>query len=218
MFSSITGTANQIIASSASTGAVTLSTPQDIATASTVQFNKVKTTEIDTTSAVKAIDVTNRILYDSGGNSKCDWETAILRDVNGTAIDWTARTLRSAIGVLNLTWATDNLITLSTTTALRFTNKGVNTLTINPPAAFTTYALTLPTAQGAASTFLSNNGSGVLSWVAPTGSGTVNSGTANQVAYYATSTNAVSGSTVQINNSTGVLSAFGLSIFSNAGP
>ena len=36
---SITGTANQVIAS-ASTGAVTLSTPQDIATSSTVQFGK----------------------------------------------------------------------------------------------------------------------------------------------------------------------------------
>lgn len=38
---SITGTANQVIAS-ASTGAVTLSTPQDIATTSNVQFNSVR--------------------------------------------------------------------------------------------------------------------------------------------------------------------------------
>lgn len=48
------------------------------------------------------------------------------------------------------------------------------------------------------------NGTGA--WSSPSGSGTVNSGTANQIAYYATSTTAVSGnSAITINASTGAL-------------
>ncbi len=49
-------------------------------------------------------------------------------------------------------------------------NSNSRTVTINSGITSATYSLTLPTAQGAASTVLSNNGSGVLSWVAP-GSG-----------------------------------------------
>lgn len=42
-----------------------------------------------------------------------------------------------------------------------------NTLTINSGVTSASYALTLPTAQGGASTVLQNNGSGVLSWASP---------------------------------------------------
>lgn len=38
------------------------------------------------------------------------------------------------------------------------------TLTIDPAAITTSYSVTMPAAQGAASTFLQNNGAGVLSW------------------------------------------------------
>lgn len=48
-----------------------------------------------------------------------------------------------------------------------------NTLSINSGVTGTTYALTLPTDQGGASTFLQNDGAGVLSWVAAGGAGTV---------------------------------------------
>ena len=40
-----------------------------------------------------------------------------------------------------------------------------NSVTISPAAATDAYPLTLPAAQGAASTFLQNNGSGTLTWV-----------------------------------------------------
>jgi hypothetical protein len=41
-----------------------------------------------------------------------------------------------------------------------------NSVTISPAAATAAYPLTLPAAQGAASTFLQNNGSGTLTWAA----------------------------------------------------
>ena len=44
-----------------------------------------------------------------------------------------------------------------------------NSVTISPAAATTAYPLTLPAAQGGASTFLQNNGSGTLTWGTPAG-------------------------------------------------
>lgn len=44
-----------------------------------------------------------------------------------------------------------------------------NTITIQSGVTSASYSLTLPTAQGAASTVLTNNGSGVLSWAAASG-------------------------------------------------
>lgn len=46
-----------------------------------------------------------------------------------------------------------------------------NTVTIQSGATSSNYTLTLPTAQGAAGTFLQNNGTGTLSWATVTGSG-----------------------------------------------
>jgi len=46
-----------------------------------------------------------------------------------------------------------------------------NSVTISPAAATAAYPLTLPDAQGVASTFLQNNGSGTLSWATPAGVG-----------------------------------------------
>jgi hypothetical protein len=60
--------------------------------------------------------------------------------------------------------------------ALKFYNStNANTVTMQSGVTSASYTVTLPTAQGAASTFLQNNGSGVLSWVAAPGSGTVTS-------------------------------------------
>lgn len=67
------------------------------------------------------------------------------------------------------------------------------TATISVPAVAGSTTFQLPATNGSANQFLQTNGSGVTTWAVPTGSGTVNSGTANQLAYYATSTNAVSG-------------------------
>lgn len=54
----------------------------------------------------------------------------------------------------------------TTNGSLIFQNStNANTLTINSGVTAASYSLTLPSAQGAASTFLQNNGAGVLSWV-----------------------------------------------------
>lgn len=67
-------------------------------------------------------------------------------------------------------------------------------VTIQSPAAITTsYTATLPPVLGASGSVLTDAaGNGTLSWVVPSGSGTVNSGTSPQLAFYASSTNAVS--------------------------
>lgn len=57
-------------------------------------------------------------------------------------------------------------------------------LTINPAASFSDHTWTLPDAQGAASTVLTNDGSGLLTWSAPAGTGTVSSGINARLALY----------------------------------
>ncbi len=55
---------------------------------------------------------------------------------------------------------------IGATRSLTFAGSSSGTLSLTVPSAVTTYSLTLPSGQGAANTFLSNNGAGVLSWVA----------------------------------------------------
>jgi len=70
---------------------------------------------------------------------------------------------------------------------LDLTGSTAGTLHIKVPNTVSTYSLTLPSAQGAASTVLTNNGSGVLSWVAaaaaPSIGGTLTSATAGSVLF-----------------------------------
>jgi hypothetical protein len=59
-------------------------------------------------------------------------------------------------------------------------NSGSNRVDISAPATISaSYSLNLPTAQGAASTVLTNDGSGNLSWAAASGGGGISSGTAS---------------------------------------
>ena len=63
-------------------------------------------------------------------------------------------------------------------------------VTVNVAAAAGTWTLTLPSDDGSANQVLTTDGSGVTSWVS---FGSVNSGTANQLAYYSGTGTAVSG-------------------------
>ena len=84
-------------------------------------------------------------------------------------------------------------VTYASGKGIFFTDSGTNTVKITAPTTITsTYALKWPVAQGASNQYLTNDGSGNMSWTNAAGTGTVNSGTAGQLAYYATSTNAVS--------------------------
>lgn len=53
-----------------------------------------------------------------------------------------------------------------TTGTILYNGSTSGTLTVNVPASITSYAVTWPAAQGAASSILTNNGAGVLSWAA----------------------------------------------------
>jgi len=72
------------------------------------------------------------------------------------------------------------------------TGNGTDSITLKAPASVTTsYTINLPVVQGMANQTFINDGAGNLSW-GTSGSGTVNSGTTGDIAYYASSTTAVS--------------------------
>lgn len=66
-------------------------------------------------------------------------------------------------------------------------------VTIGVPAIAGATTFTLPGSNGTSGQFLQTNGSGVTSWQSVSGTGTVNSGTAGQLTYYAGSGTTVSG-------------------------
>lgn len=178
---SITGTANQIIASS-STGAVTLSTPQDIGTTSAVHFGTVTVgagngvISNPGSSPLQIASGSGIKLRETGGVGIITDGTLVPQTANGNDIGASANPFRSVF--------------LKTNLSLLGSTSGE--LDISAAATTSSYAVSMPSAQGAATSVLTNNGSGVLSWVVPTGSGTVNAGTAGQLAYYATSGSAIS--------------------------
>lgn len=140
--SSITGTSNEIIAS-ASTGAITLSTPQAIGTGSSPTFLSLTTTQ--------SVNANQHV---SAGQQA------------------------GVTGFLGLVGTTS----------------GAVAITVQDAAG--TYSMALPSTQGSGGQVLTvdtNAGSqSNLKWANSAGSGTVNSGTSTHLAYYATSTNAVS--------------------------
>lgn len=78
------------------------------------------------------------------------------------------------------------------------TGAGTDSVTVTPPASITSsYDIVLPNAQGAAGSFPQNDGSGNLTWVVPTGSGTVTAGTAGRLTLYPASSDTVSDTYVQ---------------------
>ncbi len=111
------------------------------------------------------------------------------------------------VPVLALGQATHSVGTANTTLGiLKLFGSTSGDVSVKPAAvAGTSTVFQLPATNGSNGEFLQTNGSGVTSWQTATGSGTVNSGTAGQMAYYATSTAAVSGA-ASATISTGALS------------
>jgi hypothetical protein len=184
---SITGTTNEVIAS-ASTGAVTLSLPQAIATTSSVTFGEITIGslgqgQISTGGAgsplqIAAANTLTLVAGSGSGQIVCNANAVVPITSNGVTL-----------GTTSLPFS--NIFTKQEI-VFQETGAGTNNIELSAPASIgTSYSLVLPSAQGGASTFLQNDGSGNLSWTAG-GSGTVNSGTATHLSYYATSTNAVS--------------------------
>jgi hypothetical protein len=107
---------------------------------------------------------------------------------DGTNVSWTAPTAASATG------GNFNVGTGGTTTGTLnlFNSTNANGVTLSSGVNTAAWTLTLPTGPGTAGQALVTNGSGVTSWTT-VGSGTVNSGTANQMAFYSATGTAVSG-------------------------
>ncbi len=90
----------------------------------------------------------------------------------------------------------------TTTGTLTMANaaSGGDTTTVQPSTlTMTAWTMTLPANKGTNAYVLQTDGSGNTSWVAQAGSGTVNSGTTSQLAYYAANGTAVSGLTAAAN-------------------
>jgi len=182
--SSITGTANQVIASAA-TGAVTLSTPQDIALASSPTFAAetltntsnqlvLGTTRTVTLNAPTPASVSRIVTIPDLSNAYSVVGTEGTQTINGTKTFSTPLTVPSG-GTGVGTFTAYSVILAGTTATGAFQNV---------------------VGLGASGQVLTSNGAGVIpSWQNAAGTGTVNSGTAGQLAYYATSTNVVSGNT-----------------------
>ncbi len=150
---SITGTTNQVIRDVA-TGVVTLSLPQSIATSSLVQFGTVRTTTTgDGTNPSIAVYDSNTGWYRTSND--------LYQILSGSIVSQTF--------FADLSTRFPKVVTASM--VLRDTAGTNPTVTLNPPSSFTSYAMTLPTSNSSGTQFLTNNGSGVLSWSTPAGTG-----------------------------------------------
>lgn len=190
---SITGTANQIIASAA-TGAVTLSAPQDIATSSSPTFVSETLTGLTASLPVKT---NGSKLLVSGAIALASGEVSGILPVanGGTGLSSSPLTVPLG-GTGNTTFTAYSVILAGTTATGAFQNAvGV----------------------GAVGQVLTSNGAGIIpSWQNAAGTGTVNSGTAGDIAYYATSANVVStsgASTVRAGGLTADQSLSGTPVF-----
>ncbi len=116
---------------------------------------------------------------------------------SGTAgqIGYYATSTNAITGNANLTISNGSVtfgVANSVAGSILLNGSGSGTVTVQTAAAAGTWSLTLPTTGGTNGYFLQTNGSGVTTWAVASGSGTVNSGTASHLSYYASTTNAVS--------------------------
>ena len=191
----INGTTNQIIANTVGT-TTTLSTPQSIDTTSTPSFEGLH--------LGIAGSVTGVLQFFNSGNGN-----AISLSTAGGASNYSLQ-LPNLQGGANTFLKNDGTGSLSFSSVVLTTDVSGTLPVANGgtgDASFTTYsvitggttstgALQSVSGVGTAGQILTSNGASALpTWQTASGSGTVNSGTSGDVAYYATSTNAVSDGT-----------------------
>jgi len=135
--------------------------------------------------AATAAGTAGNLLQSGGGSADPSWDAAAVVSTGALTLG----TNTSAAGSVKLYGGTSGNCTVQV-----------------PAVAGTNTNFTLPASNGTNAFVLQTDGSGNTSWVAPSGggSGTVNSGTSGQMAYYASSTTAVSGNS-NANISSGAL-------------
>lgn len=208
---SITGTANQIIVGGTATVPI-LSTPQDIATTSNVQFNHllisgnasagagitVTDTNNGTTSLISLTgSATPSITFSPNGAASSFKLVTSALPASLRTITIPDPGVAAADIILSQSAQTLNGIkTFGTPIAVGSGGTGVGTFTAySVICAGTTATGNFQNVSGVGSSgqVLTSNGAAALpTWQNVAGGGTVNSGTATHLAYYATSTNAVS--------------------------
>jgi hypothetical protein len=164
-------TIGQVVLEGNTSGSVTL-TPQAAAGTPTITFGTASGTPVVTASAPLAITTAT-------GNITVAGAAGQVLAGSGPAF--------TATPTLGVSGATKGV--------LAFAGNTSGAVTVQPAAAAGTWTLTLPTSGGSGGQVLTTDGSGVASWANAAGGGTVNSGTAGQLTYYAASTNTVSGNT-----------------------
>ncbi len=159
---SITGTANQVIAS-ASTGAITLSTPQDIGTSSTPTFASIiipsggkLVTANDGTHTILTLSDTTTVLQNPNGGLALGASNSTIT-VAGSFIPQSPNSFD--LGSASAAWRE-----LFVKSGVQYLGSSSGATTIVAPATVASYSLTWPTAQGAANTTFMNDGSGGLSF------------------------------------------------------
>ena len=153
-----------------------------------------------TTSTYPATNAVNTLLYASSSNVMAALPSAAsgVLVTSAGSVPSISTTLPNGLAMgtpasLVLTNATDLPVAGGGTGNSTFTAYAVITAGTTATGAFQNVS-----GLGSSGNVLTSNGAGALpTWQAFSGSGTVNSGTAGQVAYYATSTTAVSGGTLQ---------------------
>ena len=155
-FFSLLGTTNQITVTP-NAGNFTLSTPQDIGTSSTVDFGKVR---INSGGVFSTPDL---VIYKSPSAANTGFFST------GSDIRFsTAGTLAGVIDGITLTMVGD-----IATTGNIILQHGSGNITLQSPGSAIdgSYTLTLPENDGGSGEVLTTNGSGVLSWTTPSGTG-----------------------------------------------
>lgn len=140
---------------------------------SSLIWNTLFAQQVKTSSGQYSIDLSNRRLLDSAGVATIDWDDKIILTGGTTVFNWSTKTLGST---------TDRWDTYLSAVRLYGSTSGAIGMIASPVT--TNYNITWPASQGGASTVLTNNGSGVLSWATP-----------------ATATPAGSNTQIQYNNS-----------------
>lgn len=114
-----------------------------------------------------AFDVASRLAFDTSLAQSFDFEARQLDDSAGTPVfDWATAGNVSSFGNMNVRPVGSGPGAVEKSLIL-FAKNNTNSISIKAAAtSVTTHTLILPSAQGAANTSLTNNGSGTLSWSA----------------------------------------------------